>query len=45
MGIEKKGKRTSGHGQQCGDCWEKGAYKGTGKEVNGVYGALRTVSK
>ena len=19
--IEKKGKRTHGHGQQCGDCW------------------------
>ena len=20
-GIEPKGKRTHGHGQQCGDCW------------------------
>ena len=20
-GIEQKGKRTHGHGQQCGDCW------------------------
>ena len=23
-GIEQKGKRTHGHGQQCGDCWGKG---------------------
>ena len=27
-GIEQKGKRTHGHGQQCGDCWGKGAIKG-----------------
>ena len=24
-GIEQKGKRTHGHGQQCGDCWEEGS--------------------
>ena len=23
-GIEQKGKRTHGHGQQCGDCWGEG---------------------
>ena len=23
--IEQKGKRTHGHGQQCGDCWEEGS--------------------
>ena len=30
-GIERNGKRTHGHGQQCGDCGEgaDGAYKGT----------------
>ena len=22
-GIEQKGKRNHGHGQQCGDCWGK----------------------
>ena len=22
--IKQKGKRTHGHGQQCGDCWYKG---------------------
>ena len=24
-GIEHKGKRTHGHGHQCGDCWGEGA--------------------
>ena len=24
-GIEQKGKRTHGHGQQCGDCWGEGS--------------------
>ena len=23
-GMEEKGERTHGHGQQCGDCWEMG---------------------
>ena len=27
-GIEQKGKRTHGHGQQCGDCCEVGGIKG-----------------
>ena len=27
-GIEQKGKRTHGHGQQCGDCWRKEGIKG-----------------
>ena len=27
-GIEQKGKRTHGHGQQCGDCWVVGAIRG-----------------
>ena len=27
-GTEQKGKRTYGHGQQCGDCWGKGDIKG-----------------
>ena len=27
-GVEQKGKRTQGHGQQCGDCGG-GVYKGT----------------
>ena len=26
--IEQKGKRTHGHGQQCGDCWGGGGIKG-----------------
>ena len=30
-GIEQKGKRTHGHGPQCGDCWGKGCIK----ELNG----------
>ena len=25
---EQKGKRTRGHGQQCGDCWGKGGTRG-----------------
>ena len=29
-GIEQKGKRTHGYGQQCGDCWGEGL-KGNGK--------------
>ena len=24
-GIEQKGKRAHGHGQQCGNCWGEGA--------------------
>ena len=35
-GIEQKGKRTRGHGQQCGDCWgERGirGLNGNGKNV------------
>ena len=27
-GIEQNGKRTHGHGQQCGDCWGEGYIKG-----------------
>ena len=27
-GIEQEGKRTHGHGEQCGDCWGR-EYKGT----------------
>ena len=27
-GIEQKGKRTHGHGQQCGDCWGLGGIRG-----------------
>ena len=27
-GIEQKGKRTHGHGQQCGDCWGGGSIRG-----------------
>ena len=27
-GIEPKGKRTHGHGQQCGDCWGEGFIRG-----------------
>ena len=27
-GIEQKGKRTHGHGQQCGDCWAEGGVRG-----------------
>ena len=30
-GTEQKGKRTHGHGQQCGDCWGVGGIR----EVNG----------
>ena len=26
--MEQKGKRTHGHGQQRGDCWEKGGIRG-----------------
>ena len=26
-GIEQKGKRTHGHGQQCGDCWGEGVIR------------------
>ena len=27
-GIEQKGKKTHGHGQQCGDCWGEGVLRG-----------------
>ena len=27
-GIEQKGKRTHGHGQQCGDCWGSWGIRG-----------------
>ena len=27
-GTEQKGKRTHGHGQQCGDCWGEGSKRG-----------------
>ena len=27
-GIEQKGKRAHGHGQQCGYCWREGSIKG-----------------
>ena len=27
-GTEQKGKRTGGHGQQCGDCWGEGGRRG-----------------
>ena len=27
-GIEQKGKRTRGHGQQGGDCWQEGDIRG-----------------
>ena len=33
VGIEQKGKRTHGHGQQCGDCW--GAGRGDIRGLNG----------
>ena len=34
-GIEQKGQRTHGHGQQCGDCWGKGSIRGlTGNGKN-----------
>ena len=26
-GTEQKGKRTHGHGQQCGDCWGEGSIR------------------
>ena len=26
--IEQKGKRTHGHGQQCGDCWGEEGIRG-----------------
>ena len=34
--IEEKGKRTYGHGQQCGDCWGEGTIRGlidNGKKI------------
>ena len=27
-GLSKKEKRTHGHGQQCGDCWENAGLRG-----------------
>ena len=27
-GIEQKGRRTHGHGQQCGDCWGEAGIRG-----------------
>ena len=34
-GIEQKGKRTHGFGQQCGDCWGEGGIRGrNGKRKN-----------
>ena len=27
-GIDRKGKRTHGHGQQCGDCWGEAGIRG-----------------
>ena len=27
-GIEQRGKRIHGHGQQCGDCWGEGNIRG-----------------
>ena len=27
-GTEEKGKRTLGHGQQCGDCWGEAGIRG-----------------
>ena len=36
-GIEQKGKRTHGHGQQCGDCWkERGIRRLNGNGKNTV---------
>ena len=35
-GMEQKGKKTHGHGQQCGDCWGQGAIRGlngNGKKI------------
>ena len=29
QGVKQKGKRTHGHGQQCGDFWGGGGYMGT----------------
>ena len=26
--VEQKGKRTHGHGHQCGDCWGEGGIRG-----------------
>ena len=34
-GIEQKGKRTHGHGQQCGDCWGEDNIRGL--NGNGKY--------
>ena len=36
VGIEQKGKRTHGQGQQCGDCWGEGSttrLNGNGKNT------------
>ena len=36
-GFEQKGKKTHGHGQQCGDCWGEGhkvMENGNGKRHN-----------
>ena len=35
-GIEGRGNRTQGHGQQCGDCWGEGGIRrlnGNGKNA------------
>ena len=35
-GIEQKGKKTHGHGKQCGDCGEHGSIRGlngNGKKI------------
>ena len=43
-GIEQKGKRTHGHGQQCGDCWgEEGirGLKGNGKNTLKIFKKIK----
>ena len=35
-GIEQKAKRTHGHGQQCGDCWEEGGIRGLNDNGNTI---------
>ena len=37
--IEQKGKRTHGHGQQCGDCLGEGAIRGL--NTNGKNNAVK----
>ena len=38
-GIEQKGKRTHGRGQQCGDCWGLGDLRGL--NGNGIKSTIK----